>query len=88
MCGIVWCYTGPEEEADKVFQPIKEFGPPALYGINSMPYPTLQGAFDELYPPGLQWYWKGDFVNELSDEAIDLDIEYAFEMPTMLSTMH
>ena len=88
MCGIVWCYTGPEEEVDKIFQPIKEFGPPALYGINSMPYPTLQGAFDALYPPGLQWYWKGDFVNELSDEAIDLDIKYAYEMPTMLSTMH
>ena len=88
MCGIVWCYTGPAEEVDKIFQPIKDFGSPAFYGINSMPYPTLQGAFDALYPPGLQWYWKGDFVNELSDEAIDIDVKYAYKMPTMLSTMH
>ena len=26
--------------------------------------------FDALYPPGHQWYWRADFVNELSDEAI------------------
>ena len=88
MCGVVWCYTGPEAEAEEVFQPIREFGPPAMYGIQPMPYPALQGAFDALYPPGLQWYWKGDFVNELSDEAIALHVKHGYEMPTMHSTMH
>ncbi len=88
MCGVVWCYTGPEAEAEEVLQPIREFGPPAMYGIQPMPYPALQGAFDALYPPGLQWYWKGDFVNELSDEAIALHVKHGYEMPTMHSTMH
>jgi len=88
MCGVVWCYTGPESEAEAVYQPVKEFGPPAMYGIQPMPYPALQTAFDALYPPGLYWYWKGDFVNELTDEAIDLHVKHGFEMPTMLSAMH
>ncbi len=88
MCGVVWCYTGPEAEAEEVFQPIREFGPPAMYGIQPMPYPALQGAFDALYPPGLQWYWKGDFVNELSDEAIALHVKHGYEMPSFHSTMH
>ena len=44
--------------------------------------------FDALFPPGLQWYWKADFVHELSDEAIALHIEHGSRMPTMLSTMH
>ena len=88
MCGVVWCYTGPEAKAEEVFQPIREFGPPAMYGIQPMPYPALQGAFDALYPPGLQWYWKGDFVNELTDEAIALHVKHGYEMPTMHSTMH
>ena len=88
MCGVVWCYTGPEAKAEEVFQPISEFGPPAMYGIQPMPYPALQGAFDALYPPGLQWYWKGDFVNELTDEAIALHVKHGYEMPTMHSTMH
>jgi hypothetical protein len=59
-----------------------------MYGIQPMPYPALQGAFDALYPPGLQWYWKGDFVNELTDEAIALHVKHGYEMPTMHSTMH
>jgi len=36
----------------------------------------------------LQWYWRGDFVNELSEEAIALHARHGSEMPTMLSTMH
>lgn len=53
-----------------------------------MPYPMLQSMFDGLYVPGLQWYWKADFVNELSDKAIDLHLKYAAELPTLHSTMH
>ena len=88
MCGVVWLYTGPEGEADEVFKPIRGFGPPALYGIHSMPFPVLQSAFDALYPPGLQWYWRAHFVRELSDEAIALHVKYGSEIPTMHSTMH
>ena len=39
--------------------------------------------FDPLYPPGLQWYWKADFVHELSDEAIALHVKHGAELPTM-----
>jgi FAD/FMN-containing dehydrogenase len=88
MCGIVWCYAGPEEEAEEVFAPVQEVGPPALHGVHAMPYPALQSAFDALYPPGLQWSWKGDFVKELSDEAIARHVEYGASLPTMHSTMH
>ncbi|MCZ6531165.1 MAG: FAD-binding oxidoreductase [Chloroflexi bacterium] len=88
MCGIVWCYTGPENEADAVFAPVREFGPPDLYGVQDMPFPVLQAAFDALYPAGHQWYWRADFVNELSDEAIALHVKHGSEMPTMQSTMH
>jgi len=44
--------------------------------------------FDPLYAPGLQWYWKADFVNELSDEAIRLHVKHGSQLPTMQSTMH
>ncbi|MGF1473371.1 MAG: FAD-binding oxidoreductase [Rubrobacteraceae bacterium] len=87
MCGVVWCYVEPEEKADEVFAPIQEVGPPALHGVHEMPYPALQSAFDALYTPGLQWYWKADFINELSDEAIEEHMKYA-EVPTLHSTMH
>jgi FAD/FMN-containing dehydrogenase len=88
MCGIVWCYLGSEEEAEAVFAPVREFGPPALHGVQPMPFPMLQTAFDALYPPGHQWYWRADFVNELSDEAIARHVEFAEQLPTMQSGMH
>ena len=89
MCGVVWCYTGPLDQADAVFAPIRaQFGPPALDWVGPMPHPTLQSMFDPIYPPGHQWYWKADFVNELSDEAIALHVRYGAELPTPQSTMH
>ncbi|GAA4450920.1 FAD-binding oxidoreductase [Nibrella saemangeumensis] len=88
MCGIVWTYTGPTADADQVFESIRQIKTPAFEMVGEMPVPVLQGMFDALYPPGLQWYWKGDYVNELSDEAIDIHISYGNALPNALSTMH
>ncbi len=88
MCGIVWCYTGPEEGASRAMQPMRDAAPPAFEFVGPMPHPMLQGMFDALYPKGLQWYWKADFVKEISDEAVGLNIEHGAKLPTMHSTMH
>ena len=89
VCAIVWCYTGPADKADQLFAPIRQlFGGPALDFVGPLPYPALQGMFDAVYPPGDQWYWRADFVNELSDEAIATHIQHASSMPTMQSGMH
>jgi len=88
MCGIVWCYAGPLKKAEKVFKPIRAFKKPALDLVGPIPHPALQSLFDPLFPPGLQWYWKADFVRELGDEAIALNVKHGAAMPTMLSTMH
>jgi FAD/FMN-containing dehydrogenase len=88
MCGIVWCCTGAPEQAESATKPMRSFGPPAFEHVGPMPLPALQSVFDPLYPPGLQWYWKADFVNELSDEAIALHCKHGEALPTMHSTMH
>jgi len=88
MCGVVWCYTGNPDEAAEVFKPVRTFKTPALDWCGPIPFPALQTMFDALMPAGLQWYWKADFVKELSDEAIDLHVKHGAAMPTPLSTMH
>ncbi|MDX5419976.1 MAG: FAD-binding oxidoreductase [Hymenobacteraceae bacterium] len=89
MAGVVWCYTGPMEQASEIFSEIKKQLPaPAIDMAGPIPHPALQSMFDAFYPPGLQWYWKADFVEEISDEAIDLHIEHANALPTMASSMH
>jgi len=88
MCGVIWCYSGPLKNAEKIFKPIRAFKKPALDLVGPIPHPVLQSLFDGLFPPGLQWYWKADFVSTLSDDAIALHAKHGAEMPTMLSTMH
>jgi FAD/FMN-containing dehydrogenase len=88
MCGIVWCYTGPLGKAEGVFEPIRRIGPPAIDLVGPLPHPAMQSMFDALYPSGDQWYWRADFVDELSDEAIALHLRYGSELPTGQSTMH
>lgn len=87
MCGVVWCYAGDPARAEEALAPVRAMNP-ALYGVGPMPYPMLQSAFDGLYPPGHQWYWRADFVNELSDEAIAQHVKHGALMPTMQSSMH
>jgi FAD/FMN-containing dehydrogenase len=87
-CVIVWCYTGPAERADEVLAPVRAFGSPLLDGVQPMPYPVLQSAFDAIYPPGLQWYWRADFFREIPDEAIAVHQEFGEALPTPHSTMH
>ena len=88
MCGIVWTWTGGLGQGEEIFKPIRAFKKAALDLVGPLPQPALQGMFDGLYPPGLQWYWRADFVRELSDEAIAKHIKFAEALPSMHSTMH
>ena len=88
MCGVVWCSTADQARTDELLRPMREFATPALDGLMAMPFPALNSAFDALYEPGLQWYWKADFIDELSDEAVARHAEWGARMPSMLSTMH
>jgi FAD/FMN-containing dehydrogenase len=86
MCAVAWCVTDPE--ATDVFDDLLAVAPPALHGVQRMPFPAWNSGFDGLYPPGHQWYWRADFFRELTDEAIALHCEHAANLPTMQSSMH
>ncbi len=89
VCGVVWCYAGDEEDAAAAMAPLLDALPePLLHGPAPMPHAALQSAFDGVYPPGQQWYWRADFVNEIPDEAVAAHAQFAAEMPTWQSTMH
>jgi FAD/FMN-containing dehydrogenase len=89
VCALISCYNGPVEDAAEALRPIREELPtPLLDAMGEMPFPALQSLFDPLLPKGLQWYWKGDFIKELSDQAIEMHLEYAAKAPSTQSLMH
>jgi FAD/FMN-containing dehydrogenase len=87
MCGVVWCFNGPPAEADAALEPFRALQP-ALDGVGPVPFPALQSAFDGLFPKGTEQYWRGDYVDELTDEAIEHYVERGSTVPTISSTMH
>ncbi|MBR9757380.1 MAG: FAD-binding oxidoreductase [Algicola sp.] len=88
VCGVVWNYTGPIEKAEEVFKPIRGFGTPILDFVSEIPMPALNGMFDTLYPPGMQWYWRAHYIKELTLEAIKVNVAHGSKVPTIHSTMH
>ncbi|MFE1380229.1 FAD-binding oxidoreductase [Streptomyces sp. NPDC058740] len=90
MCGVVWCHTGTadEDELAKAFAMVGDPAPPAFHFATPIPYPGIQAMFDELIPKGLQWYWRGDFFDRITEGAIDAHRTFLEALPTDLSTMH
>jgi hypothetical protein len=88
VCGVVWCFDGNEEDAAKEMAPMLAVGTPLMHGVQEMPLPVLNTAFDGLYGPGDQWYWRADVLNEIPDESISANAEWGNKMPTWKSGTH
>ena len=88
LCGLVSCWSGPLREAEQMFKPLLDIAEVKAHNVQTMPYPALNCASDAMVPPGMQHYWKADFVAELTDEAIAAHAEHGPLTPTMSSTMH
>lgn len=88
MCGVIWSSTADPDALGETLAVVNEPGKPAFHFTTPMPYPALQSLFDELMPTGLQWYWRGDFFDRITDDAVDVHARYAEALPSGLSTMH
>ena len=87
MCVLLVSHPGAGGE--KAVDAIRaELPKPIIDWAQPMPYPVLQTMFDALYPKGLQWYWKGDFVKDLPDAAIEAHIAQTEQVPSPISGMH
>ena len=89
FCLVMACYNGPVADGRKAMAPLLDALPqPWFNWMSLMPYPAVQSMFDGLYVAGMQWYWRGDFVKELTDTAIDAHLAQAAKTPSELSLMH
>jgi FAD/FMN-containing dehydrogenase len=88
-CAVIGAYNGSAAEGQRAIAPLLKAVPPPLFNwMGEMPFPAINALFDPFFPKGLQWYWKGDFVKSLPDEAIDTHIAQAAGAPSPVSLMH
>jgi FAD/FMN-containing dehydrogenase len=81
------CYAGPIEDGERVLQPIRDAGP-LVDLLHPMPYTVLQGMLDPAAPPGDNYYVRGEYVADLSDETIEHLAEFGSARPGPITELH
>jgi hypothetical protein len=79
------CYTGDLAHGEAALRPLREFGTPVADLMGPIPYTQMQTMINAAAPHGNRYYWKSDFLEELSDEAIAVVVSHAASIPSPLS---
>jgi FAD/FMN-containing dehydrogenase len=69
--GIIAMFVGDAAAGAGVMQPLRDQRP-ALDLIQPMPYCAFQSMIDASAPKGLRSYWRGEYMKQLEDGAIDV----------------
>jgi FAD/FMN-containing dehydrogenase len=74
--GITLCYAGPAHEGahvlDRLLAPLRASVRATDEVLGLIPYLAIQSAGDAVFPRGRRYYWKAQFLREISDEFIDV----------------
>lgn len=84
---LVACHAGSLEAGESELAPLGDFGSPMLSVIAPIPYATLQSSFDAGAPDGGRYYWKAQYLDELSDEAITTLVDGVDPLPGSYSNV-
>ena len=82
---IAVCYAGDPTAGERVLQPLREFGPPALDVVGRMPVIGAQEMLDPTAPHGMRNYSKSHWLAELPDAAIERMVDLHAGVPSPMS---
>ena len=75
VAGFSVCYSGPENEAERVLAPIRKLGTPVFDGIEAMDYVALQRSGDTDDPRARGSYLKSGFISEMPAGLVSAIVE-------------
>ncbi len=81
------CYAGPIDEGERAVSALRKYGKPIEDRIAPISYLQIQSAGDSLFPRGRRYYWKAQFLRELSDAAIETLLESYASAPSTASLL-
>jgi FAD/FMN-containing dehydrogenase len=79
---LVAAYAGEAAEGERMMRPLRELATPQLDLSGTMPYATLQTAFDPFFPKGRLYYWKSLYLDRLDDKVVSAITGYAANRPS------
>jgi len=82
VIGMAACYCGPTGEGERVLKPLRTFASPVADLFGMIPYIQMQSMFDSFLPPGKLHYWKSNFFESISDDAIEAFVHFTAKAPS------
>jgi FAD/FMN-containing dehydrogenase/pimeloyl-ACP methyl ester carboxylesterase len=87
VCAMAVCYSGDLDRVDEALAPIRALGDPIVDLLGEQPYAHIQSNLDALEPKGRHYYWKTEYLAQLTDEFLSTWRELAAECPSPLTQM-
>jgi FAD/FMN-containing dehydrogenase len=88
VCMVVVCWPGAVDVGWEAIRPLLDHEAVIGCGVEALPFATFNCGSDALAPPGMHSYMRGKFVEELTDEMIDVHVQFGPKVPTETSGMH
>ncbi|MDH7796996.1 MULTISPECIES: FAD-binding oxidoreductase [unclassified Beijerinckia] len=80
-------YVGSHDDGEHALSPILKFGSPVETRLAPVPYLAIQSGGDPLFPRGRRYYWKAQFLREISTDAIDALLDAYARAPNTSSLL-
>jgi FAD/FMN-containing dehydrogenase len=81
ICAMAVCFSGDPGDADEGLAPIRALGEPIVDLLAEQPYTRVQSYLDDGEPKGAHYYWKTEYLAELSDDLVSTVRSLAAECP-------
>ena len=85
VIGILACHTGNPSQAEKDLEPLRAFGRPIADVIVKKRYVEQQSMLDASQPKGMHYYWKSEFLPDLTDELLKISRQQAADIAAPMS---
>ncbi len=80
------CHASQDlQRAEADLKPLRDFGPPVMDTVQSIPYPVINTILDAGFPRGALNYWKSAFLSDLTAEAGRAIIEAFATTPSAMT---
>jgi len=75
-------YAGPMDDGERILRPLRQALTPVADRIGPISYVQLQKAGDASFPRGHRFYWKAQFLREITKAAADALIDRFPSVPS------
>jgi FAD/FMN-containing dehydrogenase len=80
--GVAGMWAGDPGEGEQATRVLRELATPLVDMSATVGYLDLQRSLDPFFPAGVRRYWKALYLDGLSDEAVDITVDWSIRRPS------